>query len=109
MPVANIMAVMAFMASRSPGLFKLRLQGGGITSAGCLIDRNVILQLLHLHFKELQAGQLRLAVHAEVFGVVFGAVYDNFWHFELSICKCRYSMRVLEDQASANPRLNAAV
>ena len=85
MPMDNIAAVMAFIASRSPDFGKLVLQSGGITSACCLIDRNFILQLLHLHFEKLQAGQLGLAIRAEVIGIVFGTIYGDFGHFDLSV------------------------
>jgi|AntAceMinimDraft_11_1070367.scaffolds.fasta_scaffold476983_1 hypothetical protein len=38
----KMVAVIAFMASRSPDFGKLVLQCGGVTSAGCLINRNFV-------------------------------------------------------------------
>ena len=55
-------------------------QGSDIAVARSLIHRDLVLQLFHLHFQKLQAGQLCLAVVSQIFGIILESFDSNFGH-----------------------------
>lgn len=54
-----------------------------------LVYCDFVAQLLHLHLEKLKAGELRLAIVAQVFGVVVDTVYGEFGHGVLRLVKQR--------------------